>query len=125
MANTPTTTNRIHPELTPMQSALVEHMMVGNQSLAECITDAGYADKSSGYAAWKTDKVQSVFQRACMEKLAAHVPTALSTQLHLMQHAKSEYVRLQAAQDAMDRVGLKTETQASLGNLQINIDLSA
>ena len=58
--------------------------------------------------------------------LGVRAITALQTVSNLSQYANSEYVRLEASKDLLDRAGLREEQNQTLGtnNIQVNIDLT-
>ena len=71
-------------------------------------------------------KVQAYLQQEVSNKLGLGSVHASSTLLHLIQNGKSEYVRLEASKDLLDRIGMRApdKVQHNLsGNVQIKIDL--
>jgi hypothetical protein len=57
--------------------------------------------------------------------LGAHVPAAVGTIGRLVRRAKSEYVRLEASKDILDRVGMRAPTKVAVsGQVSVSIDLS-
>ena len=65
-------------------------------------------------------------QTQAMKSLGYRSISALDTVSNLSQNANSEYVRLEASKDILDRAGIRTEDsqQTQLGNaIQVNIDL--
>ena len=90
---------------------------------------AGYAPKSAHVIASRTlrlSHVQTYINAIVSEGIQSHSLSALSQVARLSVSAKSEYVRLQAGQDILDRAGHKPEERSpvQIGELVMNIDLS-
>jgi len=69
--------------------------------------------------------MQAIVSRT-MNELIMQSPVAVQ-RLHDLMDAKSEYVRLQAAQDVLNRVGIKAPDRVDHrvhGDVTVNIDLS-
>jgi hypothetical protein len=70
-------------------------------------------------------KVCDAITVAMVRGLVAAAPAALSVITRLAVSAKSEYVRLEAAKDVLDRVGLSAPKRINLGGqLSVSFDLS-
>jgi phage terminase small subunit len=106
----PTTTDeRRFPHLTEMQEAFVTNYVANGGNGAAAARAAGYAKSSARIEASKLLKKQHVIGAIGEESvrlLASLAPGAIARVAHLTNHAKSEYVQLEAAKDVLTRVGL-------------------
>lgn len=99
--------------LTDKQLALVEAML-GGAKTRDAIAQAGYADPSAGYRALRTEAVQEAIMRGARAALVHDVGPALGARRALLE-SKSEYVRLEACKDILDRAGLKAKGVTDVG----------
>jgi hypothetical protein len=119
--------------LSAMQLALVENMLVLGMSQTEAALAAGYSrgqDRNGAAVAahrvLRLPKVQAYMVQRVHEALATGSVRALSTIMQLASSAKSDYVRLEAAKDVLDRAGFKPVERKQVqvaGNVSISIDL--
>lgn len=116
--------------LTDKQRAFVDALFLPNTTQTEAAVIAGYAAKSAHVAASRTLRLPAVqeYLTTCVQDgISVSAVKALSVVGDLQQGAKSDYVRLQAAQDVLDRAGYKPvekHAHAIRGELVVNIDLS-
>ena len=116
--------------LTTRQQAFIDNLLTNGGTATQCAIKAGYSKKSAKVEAsrlLKQDKVLKALQTQAMKSLGYRSISALDTVSNLSQNANSEYVRLEASKDILDRAGIRTEDsqQTQLGNaIQVNIDLS-
>lgn len=129
-------TNAIKPQkpnapyvLTDKQSKFVDNMLANGGSRTQSAIDAGYSPKSAHVEASRLCKntavLQALYDRS-LQSLSVDAIKALHTVSSLSSDAKSEYVRLEASKDIMDRAGLRSEdtTNTSVGNdIVVKIDL--
>lgn len=112
--------------VTELQARLAEGMVLEGLSKQDAITAAGYASVSAGYAALRTRHVQEYIQQLIREHLLDSSIKAIRRIDSLIDNARSEYVRLEAAKDVLDRAGFKpVERHAHLvqGSVTVTIDL--
>lgn len=116
--------------LTKRQKALVEAYVANGGNLTRAAEEAGYAEGNSGRVtaqkAMKTPHVQQYLMQQVSEAFSQHAAAAVQTVAQLSRNGKSEYVRLQAAQDLLDRAGFKPidRSQVQLaGDIKVSIDL--
>jgi len=116
--------------LTTKQKDLVDTYVTTGKTIKECAEIVGYATGESGRVVasrtLRLPKVQAYLMQEVSNKLGLGSVHASSTLLHLIQNGKSEYVRLEASKDLLDRIGMRTpeKVQHNLsGNVQIKIDL--
>jgi len=116
--------------LTYKQRALVDTLVATGCTITEASQKAGYSKGESGRVVasrtLRLPKVQAYLQQEVSNKLGLGSVHASSTLLHLIQNGKSEYVRLEASKDLLDRIGMRApdKVQHNLsGNVQIKIDL--
>tara|TARA_Y100001938_G_C8030646_1_gene400443 strand:- start:264 stop:638 length:375 start_codon:yes stop_codon:yes gene_type:complete len=115
--------------LTTRQQAFIDNLLTNGGTATQCAIKAGYSKRSAKVEAsrlLKQDKVLKALQTQAMKSLGYRSISALDTVSNLSQNANSEYVRLEASKDILDRAGIRTEDsqQTQLGNaIQVNIDL--
>ena len=117
-------------QLTEKQNAFIDAYVANGGRGTQAAKDAGYAEKSAHVEAHRLLKnpliLQEVYRRTVME-LGAAAPQALKTVRELAQNAKSDYVRLEASKDLLDRAGFKAPERIDQrldGELRVTIDLS-
>jgi phage terminase small subunit len=116
--------------LTPRQDVFVD-AFVGNGG------DARAAAQAAGYTSRRLDHrvddllrqpvVTAEIARRTTQLLARLGPKAVATLQRLVGQARSEYVQLQAAQDLLDRLGMRAperQEHTVTGDLKVVIDLS-
>ena len=116
-------------ELTTRQSNFIDNLLAGGVSAKQCAIDAGYSERSAKVEAsrlLKNSKVLHHLHQRAKKVLGVRAITALQTVSNRSQYANSEYVRLEASKDLLDRAGLREEQNQTLGtnNIQVNIDLT-
>ena len=112
--------------LTAKQEQLVQLVLSTGRKPYSVALDAGYATGKAGYAAWQSTKVQDRFRELVHESMSLDVASALLTRLALLD-SKSDYVKLQAAQDILDRAGFKPVERKLVGfqgAINVSIDLA-
>lgn len=123
----PDTSDRLFPHLTEMQERfLIAYVANGGKREAAALT-AGYSKQGARQNAWRLlqrpEAIQALMQLSAAA-LGSHVPAAISQVAKLSLRAKSEYVKLEAAKDILDRVGLTAPKRIDLsGALHLAIDL--
>jgi len=116
-------------ELTPMQRALVDNLFAPGITQADAAVLAGYSTKSAAVEASRTLRKPKVLEYldACVNHgIKAMAVGASMVVKDLSNQAKSPLVRLQAAQDILNRSGHAPDTKpvVNVGELTVNIDLS-
>ena len=120
----------MNQKLTKKQELLV--MAVANgKTITEASQLSGYAKGESGrVTASKTLKLPHVQQRLFQEvqsMIGLSATKSLKQVINLSNSAKSEYVKLEASKDILDRAGHKPIDKAQhqvVGDFNIKIDLS-
>ena len=120
----------MNQKLTKKQELLV--MAVSNgKTITEASQEAGYAKGESGrVTASKTLKLPHVQQRLFQEvqsMIGLSATKSLKQVINLSTNAKSEYVKLEASKDILDRAGHKPIDKAQhqvVGDFNIKIDLT-
>jgi phage terminase small subunit len=112
-----------------MQQAFVDAFVSNGGDKVAAAIDAGYSRDTARNQACellgKPHVLQAILDRS-MAELVMQSPVAIQRLSSLLE-AKSEYVRLQASQDLLNRVGLKAPDRVDHrvhGNVTVNIDLS-
>jgi len=120
----------VNQKFTKKQELLITAVANGH-NISEASQLAGYAKGESGrVTASKTLKLPHVQQRLFQEvqsMIGVSATKSLKQVVNLSNNAKSEYVKLEASKDILDRAGHKpidrTQTQV-VGDFNIKIDLS-
>ena len=126
MPNTPTSKT-----LTHRQRTLVDTLVSQDISITKASEIAGYAKGESGrVVASKTLRLPHV-QEYMMQQVGQHLTLSSISSVkrlrHLVDHARSEYVQLEASKDILDRVGFKQPDKVRHtldGDISVKIDLS-
>tara|TARA_R100000008_G_C3566305_1_gene159321 strand:- start:991 stop:1371 length:381 start_codon:yes stop_codon:yes gene_type:complete len=126
MPNTPTSKT-----LTHRQRTLVDTIVSQDISVTKAAEIAGYAKGESGrVVASKTLRLPHV-QEYMMQQVGQHLALSSISSVkrlrHLVDHARSEYVQLEASKDILDRVGFKQPDKVRHtldGDISVKIDLS-
>ena len=116
-------------KITDQQMKFVEKLVTNGGQLEQAAIDAGYSKHSArrqAYALLDKSHVMEAYMRTLANELKASAGGAAKTITSLATGARSEYVKLQAAQDLLDRIGMKApdKVQHSVsGDVNISIDL--
>ena len=115
--------------LSDMQRALVDNLFTPGTTQEEAAILAGYAPKNAAAQASRALSKPKVldYLDACVNHGIKHMAIGASMVVKdLSNQAKSPLVRLQAAQDILNRSGHGADTKAvvNVGELTVNIDLS-
>lgn len=94
-------------QLTTKQELFVELYVQSGGKVGLSAEKAGYADRSIGSKLLRDPKVIKRIQELTLEALGTHAVHALHTVAKLSKSARSDYVRLEAAKDLLDRAGYK------------------
>lgn len=115
--------------LTDKQLAFAQHYAATGELKGSAVA-AGYAEAGASVEANRLMKnpliVQEIMQQV-RERFVHHAPVAVNAIDQLARSAKSEMVKLLAAQDLLDRAGLKAPEKhmhAIAGELTVSIDLT-
>ena len=112
--------------LTEMQARLAEEVVLGGRNKTQAIKAAGYASVSSGFNALRLPHVREYIRSLINEHLQDSAIVAVRTIRDLMTDARSDYVKLEASKDILDRAGFKPadrHTHLHAGEVTITIDL--
>lgn len=96
--------------LTDKQAAFVDAYVMNGGRTQDAAIEAGYAEdgaRQAGNRLLKLPHIQQALTRETLRVLGMSAPQALHTIRRLSNDARSEYVKLQAAQDLLDRAGFK------------------
>jgi phage terminase small subunit len=116
-------------KLTAKQKGLVDNMLIPGTTQEVAAVKAGYAESSAHVQASRTLRlphVQAYINAVVAEGIQTYSIRALAQISDLSANAKSEFVKLQAGQDILDRAGHKPDqgSSVSVGELNVHIDLS-
>ena len=117
-------------KLTEKQEALVDTLVAEGCTIAKAAEEAGYSKGESGrVTATKTMKlphVQQYLMQRMNEEFGLSATLAAGTVRRLAMGAKSEYVKLEASKDLLDRAGYKPIDRSQVqvaGDIRVSIDL--
>ena len=117
-------------KLTTRQKGFVDNLFIPGMSNEQAAVNAGYTKRSASVQASRNLKLPAIqeYINACVrESIQSNSIRAITSVADLSNNAKSSYVRLQAAQDILDRAGHKPveKSQVALrGEMSVQIDLS-
>jgi phage terminase small subunit len=112
--------------LTEMQARLAEEIVLSGRNKTQAIKAAGYASVSSGFNSLRLPHVRDYIRSLIAEHLQESSIVAVRTIRDLMTDARSDYVKLEAAKDVLDRAGFKPvdkHAHIHAGDVTITIDL--
>ena len=119
----------VQGKLTPNQDQFVDAYVANGGNGAAAAILAGYSEKSAASAAHsllrKSHITQEIYRRT-VENIGLAAPKALGMIVGLIDKAKSDYVKLEAAKDILDRSGMRPPDRVNHkidGDLSIKIDL--
>jgi|TARA_B100000035_G_scaffold252410_1_gene221648 hypothetical protein len=115
--------------LTYKQRLLVDTLVTSGCTITEAAKKAGYSKTESGRViasrTLRIPKVQEYYRQQVAEiGLLGSIP-AVKTLVRLSSEAKSDYVKLEASKDILDRSGFKAPQTPTIAaaNLSIKIDI--
>tara|TARA_R100000995_G_scaffold34341_2_gene15506 strand:- start:558 stop:914 length:357 start_codon:yes stop_codon:yes gene_type:complete len=109
---------------------LVDTIVARGCTITEASKVAGYKGVSSRVSASRMlhkPEVQAYMMQQVQSKIAMGSTRAINTIVSLSDGANSEYVRLEASKDILDRAGFKAPDKHQHlidGNFSVNIDIS-
>lgn len=109
-----------------MQARLAEEIVLSGRNKTQAIKAAGYASVTSGFNTLRLPHVRDYIRSLISEHLQDSSIVAVRTIRDLMTEARSDYVKLEASKDILDRAGFKpVEKHAHIhaGEVTITIDL--
>lgn len=116
--------------LTEKQDAFCDEYVANGGRGTAAAKAAGYAEKSAHVEANRLLKnpliLQEVYKRTALA-VGAAAPRALMTIIQMSTNAKSDYVKLEASRDLLDRAGLRAPEKVDHridGELKVSIDLT-
>ena len=117
--------------ITDKQRKLVDTLVATNCTIKEASSTAGYAKGESGRVTASKALRQPHVQEYMMQQVGQHLALSSISSVkrlrHLVDHARSEYVQLEASKDILDRVGFKQPDKVKHtldGDISVKIDLS-
>jgi len=117
-------------KLTEKQMTVVELSLTTDMTMTEIAEAAGYAQGESGRCAvWKTlqkDHVQEYMMDQVRKRMGSILALKSTRVLETLLGANSERIRMETAQDLLDRVGARAPERKQVhhtGGVNINIDL--
>lgn len=117
---------RAFPRLTSKQIGFVVAYVANGGAKRDAAIEAGYAEASAHVEAHRllgNLSILEAIRHLATVSFSAALPAAIRTVSSLSESAKSEYVRLQAAESVLDRLGLGRQTKVLHGgNVQVSYD---
>lgn len=117
-------------KLSRRHQAFVDNLVSNGGNMEQAAIDAGFKPdnaKTYAYELLRKPHIMTAFQNQCALIMASNAPKAMQTLESLMVNGRSEYVKMQAAQDLLDRVGMRVSEKVDHsvgGELKVSIDLS-
>jgi len=116
-----------HLTLTDKQQAFVDHYVSTGGKVGIASQRAGYSSRTSGSTLLRDPKVIKAIQERMTDAIGVHAVAALGTVVKLAKSARSDYVRLEAAKDLLDRAGYKPPDKQLVklsGDLSVSFDIA-
>lgn len=113
--------------LTDKQEAFVSEYVATGGKVGIAATRAGYASKNEGSRLLRDPKIIKLIQERMTQAIGVHAVSALATVAKLSKSARSDYVRLEAAKDLLDRAGFKPPDKQLVklsGDLSVSFDIA-
>lgn len=117
-------------ELTDMQWKFVKALTSGECDPDQAAIDAGYSKHTAGQQAYELlqkDHIRTAYTTLMSHKLMKMGGEASNQLATLLTNARSERVRMEIAQDILDRLGLRAPEKHDhrvSGEVSVSIDLS-
>lgn len=114
------------PQLTEKQELFVDLYVRSGGKVGLSAEKAGYADRSIGSKLLKDPKIIKRIQELTLEAIGVNAVSALHTVVKLSKSARSDYVRLEAAKDILDRAGYRPPERVDhrvSGDLSVSFDI--
>lgn len=115
-----------HFDLTPKQREYVQALVRYGMNPSQAAEHAGYSHPTSSGTLTRNPKIQQAVQELTKAEINSLAPQAVSVIVKLMSDAKSDYVKLQAAQDLLNRAGYTIDNvgqSSSSGSLSVTLNL--
>lgn len=112
--------------LTAKQAAFVREYVANGGVVGAAAEAAGYAAPNEGSRLLTNPNVISEIQKQMLAAIGTHAVSALDTVAKLSRSAKSDYVRLEASRDLLDRAGFKPPDRIDHrldGQLSVSFDI--
>lgn len=113
-------------KLTKKQLAFVSAYVANGGVVGHAAKEAGYAAPNEGSRLLTNPSIINEIQKQMQTAISTHAVSALSMVAKLSQSAKSDYVRLEASKDLLDRAGFKPPDRISHqldGTLSVSFDI--
>lgn len=113
-------------KLTDKQAAFVSAYIASGGVVGLAAQTAGYASDNEGSRLLKNPNVINEIQKQMLAAIGTHAVSALDTMVKLSRSAKSDYVRLEASRDILDRAGFKPPDRIDHrvdGTLSVSFDI--
>lgn len=113
--------------LSDKQAAFVEHYVTTGGKVGLASSRAGYASRTTGSQLLRDPKIIKAIQERMVDSIGVSAVAALGTVVKLAKSARSDYVRLEAARDLLDRAGFKPPDRQLVklsGDLSVSFDIA-
>lgn len=115
------------PQLTEKQELFASLYVASGGKVGLSAERAGYASRNEGTRLLKDPKIIKRIQEMTLEAIGVNAVSALHTVVKLSKTAKSDYVRLEAAKDILDRAGYRPPERVDhrvSGDLSVSFDIT-
>ena len=115
------------PQLTEKQELFASLYVASGGKVGLSAERAGYASRNEGTRLLKDPKIIKRIQEMTLEAIGVNAVSALHTVVKLSKSARSDYVRLEAAKDILDRAGYRPPERVDhrvSGDLSVSFDIT-
>lgn len=115
------------PQLTEKQELFASLYVASGGKVGLSAERAGYASRNEGTRLLKDPKIIKRIQEMTLEAIGVNAVSALHTVVRLSKSARSDYVRLEAAKDILDRAGYRPPERVDhrvSGDLSVSFDIT-
>lgn len=116
----------IPERLTPKQMSFVEALIANGGNITDAAKAAGCSEASAHSVGWRWMQhplVTEEVTRRAIALVAATAPASVQKLMSLRDHAKSQFVQLEASKDLLDRAGIGEIKRDVTAALVVNIKL--
>ena len=114
-------------KLSDKQQEFVRWYVATGGKVGVSSTKAGYATKNEGSRLLRNPSILKAINEDMVNAIGTHAVSALNTVARLSKTARSDYVRLEAAKDLLDRAGFKPPDKQLIklaGDLSVSFDIA-
>lgn len=114
-------------EISDKMAAFCDHYVRNGGKVGMASIAAGYSDRTVGSHLLRDPRIINRIQRLTLDEIGAAAPGALAMVKKLVRSSRSDYVRLEAAKDILNRAGFIPPTRIDhrvAADLTVSFDVS-